>query len=50
MGAGLRAEERTAPELDRKWAEIIQAETWAEWFDRSDLALWFCPMRSNAGR
>ena len=50
MGAERRAEERMAPEIDRKWAEIVRAGTWAEWLDRADLALWFCPMKSNAGR
>jgi hypothetical protein len=50
MGPQCRAEERMAPEIDRKWAEVVRAGTWAEWLDRSDLALWFCPMKSNAGR
>ena len=50
MGAERRAEERMGPEIDRKWAEIVRAGTWAKWLHRSDFALWFCPMRSNAGR
>jgi hypothetical protein len=36
MGAERRAEERMAPEIDRKWAEIVRAGTWAEWINRSD--------------
>ncbi len=33
MGAERRAEERMAPEIDQKWAEIVQAGTWAEWLE-----------------
>ena len=36
MGAERRAEERMGPEIDRKWAEVVQAGTWAEWLDRSN--------------
>ena len=50
MGAERPAEERMGPEIDRKWVEIVRAGTWAEWLDRADLALWFCPMKSNADR
>ena len=33
MGAERRAEERMAPEIDRKWAEIVRAGTWVEWLE-----------------
>ena len=31
MAGERRAEEAMAPEIDRKWAEIVQAGTWVEW-------------------
>ena len=34
MGPQRRAEERMAPEIDQKWAEIVKAGTWAEWLHR----------------
>ncbi len=36
MGQERRAEEAMAPEIDRRWAEVVEAGTWAEWLDRSD--------------
>ena len=33
MAGERRAEEAMAPEIDRKWAEIVQAGTWAEWLE-----------------
>jgi hypothetical protein len=36
MGAERRAEEAMAPEIDRKWVEIVRTGAWAEWLDRSD--------------
>jgi hypothetical protein len=50
MGAERRAEEAMAPEIDRKWAKIVQAGTWVEWLHRSDFALWFCRTRLSGGR
>jgi hypothetical protein len=35
MGAERRAEERMAPEIDRKWAEVVQAGTWVEWLEET---------------
>jgi hypothetical protein len=36
MGHERRAEEAIAPEIVRKWAEMVQAGTWVEWLHRSD--------------
>ena len=35
MGHERRAEEAIAPEIVRKWAEMVQAGTWVEWLHRS---------------
>jgi hypothetical protein len=36
MGAERRAEEAIAPEINRRWEEIVEAGTWAEWLGQSD--------------
>jgi hypothetical protein len=36
MGPQRRAEERIKPEVDRKWAAVLEAGTWSEWLNRSD--------------
>ena len=37
MGPQRRAEERMKPEVDRKWAEVLDRGTWGEWLDRSNV-------------
>jgi hypothetical protein len=37
MGPQRRAEERIKPEVDRKWAEILETRRWGEWLDRPDV-------------
>jgi hypothetical protein len=36
MGQERRAEEALAPEINRRWAEVVEAGTWVEWLDRTD--------------
>jgi hypothetical protein len=37
MGPQRRAEEKMKPEVDRQWAAVLEAGTWSEWLDRSDV-------------
>jgi hypothetical protein len=37
MGPQRRAEERIKPEVDRKWASVLEAGTWSEWLHRSNV-------------
>ena len=37
IGPQRRAEKKMKPEVDRKWAEVLQAGTWSEWLDRSNV-------------
>jgi hypothetical protein len=37
MGPQRRAEEKMKPEVDRKWAEVLDAGTWSEWLHRSNV-------------
>ena len=36
MGPQRRAEARMKPEVDRKWAEVLERGTWSEWLHRSN--------------
>jgi hypothetical protein len=37
IGPQRRAEEKMKPEVDRKWAEVLERGTWSEWLGRSDV-------------
>jgi hypothetical protein len=34
---GSQRQERIKPEVDRKWAEVLERGTWSEWLDRSNV-------------
>jgi hypothetical protein len=36
IGRQRRAEEKMKPEVDRRWAEVLERGTWSEWLHRSD--------------
>jgi hypothetical protein len=37
MGPQRRAEEKMKPEVDRQSAGVLEAGTWSEWLDRSNV-------------